>query len=354
MSLDAPALGRLVPSAFQAQAARSTASLAIARQQPAAAIAAARRAVAADPVDPAPASLLGTAYLMSGKTSAAEAAFRVAARLGWREAPTQAYWYYAALQSGDLPRAVDRADALLRTHPNLPIRDELLEPLESTRAGRAALIVRMAGRPTWLANYVRPERDLDDATLDRRSEVLAELAAAGTRLGCDEVGQFVNVALARGARRNAERVWTGHCPGAALTGGLADGGFERFGRDQASPFGWRSNLSGDVVLRSVDKAGGNRAVLLQNSAAVSRLVLSQAVALEPGTYRLTATAAPGRIAASLGCGGGPPVPSLTDGDPARGGQVLRVAACSRLELGLWLRPGDGEVELDSVALEKIG
>ena len=39
---------------------------------------------------------------------------------------------------------------------------------------------------------------------------------------------------------------------------------------------------------------------------------------------------------------------------ASGGQLLRVSSCSRLELGLWLRPGAEETELDSVALEKVG
>ena len=108
-------------------------------------------------------------------------------------------------------------------------------------------------------------------------------------------------------------------------------------------------------MQAVEKGGGNRAVRLLNRSAVSRLVLIQAVALEPGTYRLTGSATPGRIAASLGCGQPPPVPSLTDGDPARGGQQLRVTvACPRLELGLWIRPGTGEVELDSVKLEKVG
>lgn len=353
LSRDAPQLGRLVPRQLQAQAARSTAALALAREQTEPAVAAARRAVAADPVEPASTSLLGTAYLAAGRPAEADAAFRVAARFGWREPPAQVYWYQVAMQAGDLPRAVDRADALLRTRPELPGRDRLLEPLENTAGGRAALIVRLADRPTWLAGYLQPEDELSDNTLDRRSQVLAELAAAGTRLGCEAVTPFVNAALARGARDNAERVWTGHCPGAALTGGLADGGFERFGRDEASPFGWRSNLSGDVVVRSVEKAGRDRAVQLVNRSAVSRLVLRQAVALEPGSYRVTATAPEGRVAASVGCGAPPPVPSLTDGDPSAGGQIVRVEACSRLELGLWIRPGAGEVEVDSVRLEKV-
>ena len=354
MSLLAPALGRLVPGPLQAQAARSTAALAITRGQSEAAIAAARKAVAADPVDPASTALLGTAYLLTEQPAEAEAAFRIAARFGWRQPATQIYWYEAALQSGDWPRAVDRADALQRAYPGLAMRDELLAPLEDTPQGRAALIVRLAGRPNWLDIYLKPEAELSDEVLDRRSRVLADLAASGTRLGCDAVAPFVNASLTRGARGSAERIWTGHCAGAALTGGLADPGFERFGRDEASPFGWRSNLSGEVVLRSVEKDGGDRAVQLVNRSAVSRLVLRQAVSLEPGIYRLTGAASPGRIAASLGCGGPPPVPSLTDGDPARGGQVLRVEACSRLELGLWVRPGAGEVELDSVALEKVG
>jgi hypothetical protein len=212
----------------------------------------------------------------------------------------------------------------------------------------------MAGRPNWLDAYLRPDSAVSDETLGRRSLVLAELAAAGTRLGCETVTPFVTALLTRGARGDAERVWTGHCPGAALTGGLADGGFERFGRDESSPFGWRTNLSGDVAVRAVEKAGGNRAVELLNRAAVSRLVLRQAVALEPGLYRLTGRATAGRVAGSLGCGGPPPVPSLTDGDLAAGGQTLRVEACPRLEFGLWIRPGAGEVELDSVTLERIG
>ena len=354
MSVQAPALGRLVPGPLQAQGARATSALAFAREQPVAAVAAARRAVANDPVEPGSTSLLGMAYLLNEQPAEAEAAFRVAARFGWREPATQVYWYQAALDSGDLPRAVDRLDALLRTHPQLPARDLLLSPLESTSEGRAALIVRLAGKPNWLQYYLKPEPELADETVERRSRVLADLAAGATALGCETVAPFVDQALARGARADAERVWTGHCPGSELTWGLADGGFERFGRDETSPFGWRSNLSGDVAVRSVEKGRGNRAVHLVNRSAVSRLVLRQAVALEPGTYRMTAAATGGRVAASLGCGGPPGVPSLVDGDPARGGQVLRVAACSRLELGLWIRPGDGEVELDSVALERIG
>jgi len=354
MSLRTPGFARLVPSALQAQAARATAALALARRQPDVAIANARRAVAVDPVHPASSALLATAYLLNEQPAEAEAAFRVAARFGWRDPATQVYWFEAARQAQDWPRAVDRADALLRTNPGLPPRDLILEPLESDPQGRAALIARMAARPGWLAHYLQPEGSVGDETIERRSLVLTELAAAGTRLGCREVSPFVNSALARGARGDAERVWAAHCPGATLTGGLADAGFESFGNETASPFGWRTNLSGDVTVRPVDKSGGNRALRLGNAGSVSRLVLVQAVSLEPGLYRLTGSTAPGRLAGSLGCGKAPALPSLTEGDLAAGGQSLRVETCSRLELGLWVRPGGADIELDSVALEKVG
>lgn len=354
MSLQAPALARFIPSSFRAEAARSSARLSIVRQQPEAALAEARQAVSADPLDPASTALLGAAYLLDGDAPRAEGAFRVAARFGWREAATQLYWYEAAIQSGDLPRAVERADAILRTRPGFPATVTMLEPLESTPAGRAALIARMADRPEWLKSYAWPDPNLSEEVLGRRSVVLAELGAAGTKLGCEAVSTFVQGALQRGARRQAEAVWTSHCSAGALSGGLADGGFEQFGSEAEFPFGWRGQPSGDVALRSVEKAGGNHVLQIHNRSSVSRLVLRQPVSLEPGTYRLRGKVRPGRLAASLGCGQAPGVPAGVVGDIGGDGQQLTVAACERLELGLWLRPGADEVELDEVTLEKIG
>jgi hypothetical protein len=354
MSLSDPALARLIPPVLRAQSARSAAGLAIVRQQRGLALAHARQAVESDPVHPASTTLLGAAYLLAGDLPKAEAAFRVAARFGWRQPATQLYWYQAALQSGDMPRAADRADALMRTRPGFAGSELVLAGLESTPAGRAALIARLANRPQWLELYLRPDASTPDEILDRRAVVLGELAAAGTRLGCDAVAPFASVALDRGARQQAETVWAGHCPGADLGRGLADGGFEQFGRDAESPFGWRGQPAGDVTVRVIERRPGDRSLELRNQSSVSRMVLRQAVALEPGVYRLTGEVAAGRMAASLGCGEAPPVPAGVEGDIGAGGQVLRVAPCSRLELGLWLRPGGGEAELDTVELRKIG
>ncbi|HYD24915.1 MAG TPA: hypothetical protein VEB68_08955 [Croceibacterium sp.] len=353
LGLQAPGPGRLVPPALRANSARSAATLALVRQQRGAALAHARAAVAADPVHPASTALLGTARLVDGDLAGAETAFRVAARFGWREPATQLYWYEAALRSGDLPRAAERLDAVLRTRPGFPASEQLLAPVESSAAGRAALIARLRQRPLWLTGYLRTHGQ-SDAIFARRALVLAELARAGSRLGCLPVAPFVEDALERGARREGERAWLAHCPGASLDGGVVDGGFERFGRAGPSPFGWRAELSGDVGIRAFEKRPGDRALAMRNRSAVSRRVLRQAVSLEPGLYRLTGDVARGRVAASLGCGALPPLPTRVEGDIGAGGQLLRVAPCPRLELGLWLRPGGEEVELDSIRLARVG
>lgn len=354
MSAASPGLARLVPQLLRAQAERTEARLALARMDRDRALSAARAAVLADPVAPDSTALLGTALLVAQRFDAAEQAFRVAARFGWRDPITQRYWFQAALQAGDYARAADRADALLRAHPRLADAEQLLAPLERDPRGRAALHQRMAARPPWLASYVAAAGNLSDETLDRRSETLAALAASGVRLGCEQTRGFVTAALERGAREQAQRVWTGHCPGAQLAQGLADGGFEQLAASSASPFGWTLRRSGDLSIRLPEDADRGHFLRLRNNASVSRLVLLQALSLAPGRYRLEGTGTAGRFAASLGCEETPPLPRMVSGDLAAGGQELRVQDCSRLTLGIWLRPGSAEAELDDLRLEKIG
>ena len=349
LSANAPAMERLVPRPFRAQAARSAAELASVRGQRGAMLANARQAVAADPVDPGSASLLGAALLLQGDNRGAERAFRVAARFGWRDVATQVYWFEAAVESNEMEPAADRLDALLRAQPDFPQSEALLARLETTGAGRAALERRLAARPGWLSTYVQIS-GLAPAAVPRRAGVLVELGRGGTRLGCAGVAPFVTGALDAGARREAEQVWLAHCPGARIDRGIADPGFEAFGTEQASPFGWQAAPSGDVSIEPVAVARGNRALRLRNGAPVTRLMLVQPVALPPGRYRLTAKVVPGRLAASIGCKGSPAMPQDVRGDPGQGGEMLELPDCERPALGLWLRPGANETELDDVAL----
>ena len=342
-----------VPAPLRAQSLRPLAQVAMIAGQPAAAVRLAAAAVAADPVDPASSALLGGARMLANDYPGAEQAFRVAASFGWREPLTQRYWYAAALQSRDYPRAAERLDALLRVNGNLPDAAALLAPLESDPEGRVALIQRLRERPRWLPGYLRVGADLDGEALVRRSQVLVELAAGGAPLGCQMVTSWARGALARGDRASAERMWQAHCPGAANDGLLADGEFDQLGNETAAPFGWQVERSGDVSVRPEVYSEGYR-LSLRNRASFSRRVLRQPVALAPGRYRLRGAGATGTFAASLGCGKAPAMPRLVEGDLASEGQVLTVfEACDRLELAIWLRPTGEAVTLDRVTLQPL-
>jgi tetratricopeptide (TPR) repeat protein len=342
-----------VPAPLQAQSLRPLAQLAMIAQQPKAALRLASAAVAADPVDPASSALLGGARMLANDFPGAEQAFRVAAGFGWREPLTQRYWYAAALQARDFPRAAERLDALLRVSRNLPDAAALLTPLEGDPAGRAALLARLREQPLWLPTYLRAGSDLDAAALAQRSQVLVELAAGGTRLGCPVVADWARDALNRGDRASAERVWQAHCPGARNDGLLADGEFDHLGNATATPFGWQVERSGDVTVRPEAANGGYR-LNLRNRASFSRRVLLQPVALPPGRYRLRGVGQTGVFAASLGCGTAPAMPRLVSGDLASDGQMLTVTeACDTLQLGIWLRPTPEAVTLDQVTLRPL-
>jgi len=352
LTAQAPPLERLVPRPFRAEAERAAARQAAVRDQPQAFLAHARAAVAADPVDPGSASLLGGALLLRGDNRGAEQAFRVSARFGWRDIPTQAYWYEAALEAREMEPAVDRLDALLRAQPQLPSVDLLLGRLEASTAGRAVLERRLAQRPPWLANYLEVGGK-DAPLIERRASVLMDMARQGTRLGCHSVGGFVGAALAAGARRAAEQVWLAHCPGAHAAAGIADPAFEQVGNAQTSPFGWQTLPAGDVAIEAAGPGQGGR-LQVSNGSSVSRLVLMQPVALEPGRYRVSIMTVPGRVGVSLGCNGVPPLPSRDAGDVAASGQVVEVPACARQAFGVWLRPGAEAVELGRLSLQRIG
>lgn len=141
-----PGLAHFVPSAFAAEAHRAMAARAL-RSGKVEALTAAQGAVAADPIDPHSAALLGGSSLLSGQPQQADRAFRVAAQLGWRDPLTQLYFMNQALRSGNADLAALRLDALLRQNPLLPVRDMVLSQFEASSQGRNALSRRVALRP---------------------------------------------------------------------------------------------------------------------------------------------------------------------------------------------------------------
>jgi hypothetical protein len=354
-----PAVEAAVPWPFRAEADRAAASTALLRKQNAVAVAHARKAVANDPVDIDSAALLGSSLLAEGQDDAAAKAFRVAASFGWRNVATQGYWYAAALQAGDLRVAADRADAILRTHPNLVDEEQLLQPLESQPAGRAILAEHLAQQPPWARSYLALPSDSPPGLLQTRFQVVSELGARKVSLGCETAAPFAKSLIGADRWNDAKAFWNANCPQARVAGLIGDPRFTSVdkGVGPELPFSWRVQRSGDVLLQHDGSAQG--ALRVTNSASATRLIFYQPVAFAPGVYRLRAS--PGRggseagtLAASIGCDGKFPYPSAIDGDLLAQGQTLRVGSCPRQNLALWLSGNGAAVRLQSLEIQKIG
>jgi hypothetical protein len=360
LSENAPSLERLVPGPFRAQADRSAATTTLDRKDNAAALITSRDAVASDPVDPASTASLGSALLVVGRTDDAERTFRVAAKFGWRNVRTQAFWYDVALQGGDYGVAAERLDALLRVHPRLVDQTELLKPMESDPAARKALVARMRMAPPWLDEYLKVADDTPSDVIDRRLATLADLRTAGSELGCETVAPFTDVLLDNGRRHDAETLWNGNCPSLKVTGLIADPSFAQVLVTTAkNPFSWRVISSGDLSIRQVSAGGKAGGIIVSNSAPGTRLALVQTVALPAGRYRFQASPVDGsqkggKLYLSWGCNQRPPFPDTTSGDLLGGGQEIEVSDCDRQQIGIWVGGGGASAGLKSIALQKIG
>lgn len=355
-----PALARLVPGPFRAQALRSETLAALARAEKVRTPALAEEALRADPLEALSLSLLGSARLVAGDAESADAAFRIAAARGWRDLFAQLYWFDRAIELGDRRSAALRFDAIMRAHPDFTDRDLLLETLERDEEGRAALAERLAESPRWAHGYFQDGGDVNTQTLVLRARVAQQVAALGRPLGCTIPRPLALALLDRGRRREAAALWQANCSAGGPADGLSDGGFEEFVRQGSNaPFGWRRHPRGDVTVDLIDAGGGNFAVRARNAASATRLLLSQALALESGRYvvrgeiRAGDDPAEGRIAISLDCGGSAHRPDRVVGDAAGSGQILDSGVCEGQTIGLWLRPGEGEVTLDNITLERL-
>lgn len=361
LSRDLPGLERLVPELFRAQADRSAAETQLVRTDNDAALARAKAAVAEDPIDPDATPLLGSAYAQLGRDTDAENAFRIAARFGWRNIATQAFWYDLALRSGDFKVAAERADALLRVHPILADQPDFLKSLESEAAGRQVLAQRLQAKPPWLTNYLNVDDDTPEDVIERRLSVFGEMDSRRHPMGCDEVAPFTRVLIHDGRRHDAETLWNANCPSLKVSGLLADPSFTRVLNPSAKdPFSWSVMSSGDLSISQISDSHGPRGLVISNFAPGIRLALTQTVAFPAGVYKFSATrtanqsSTGGKLYISWGCDSRPPFPDTTAGDLVSAGQTIRVSDCDRQQIGLWLS-GEGQpVQLQSISLAKVG
>lgn len=348
-----PGMARIVPSAFAAEAHRAMAARAL-RSGKAEALTAAQGAVAADPVDPHSAALLGGASLLSGQPKQADLSFRVAAQLGWRDPMTQLYFMNQALRSGDTDLAALRLDALLRQNPLLPVRDMVLSKFEGSSQGRRALSRRLALRPPWTSEFMGKEGSLPLSVMRKRAAIVANVP--GKRWGCDAVAPLVRSLVQGGDTAAAKRLWIAHCPDASP--GIADPAFSRLSASRpATPFDWNLVGGGDIaVLPAAAKQAGLIATV---SGAASRRIAWQMLTLPAGTYWLRGIARvlpgtrAGALTFSLSCDPGErrPLPINYSNDGHFNARIEVDRTCAGQYFTVWLAPVTQPVHIERIAIE---
>jgi hypothetical protein len=359
-SVDRPGLVEWVPDPLRQRGTYNEIRRLVEAGEAGRAVALARQLVDRDPIGAASAASLGLALAADRQNDQATAAFRVSAKLGWREPMTQLYWLQYAIQRGDFDRAVQHFGAMAQQWPDQPLVARAADQLEQDLRGQAAMARSIAAGASWTANYVATQPSLSGDQLMGRAAVLLAAAQSGERLGCDEIGQLVS-SLADSRPGLAARLWLAHCQRAAPQGSLADGGFEQLGQlASPSPFDWA--LPGDGALESRAKTTGRdgQALFLRSTSPATLAVASQRVALSAGTYRIgwtsdAATAATAnRLMASLSCRRerAQAKPTVGQWRAPRHELIVHFSGeCEAPWLQFWLKPGSAAIEIDNVVLK---
>lgn len=338
---------QFIPDAFRSGVLRAQAASSLLEDSRDAATFA-RKAIAADPSDVRGPSFVGGALLASGERDAAHSAFEVADQMSLREPLVQAYFFDQSLANSDYAAAAARLDILLLAHPRLASLDRLFAALEESEEGRKQIALRLADDPAWAASYLG-DTEAKDEVIRSRARFLTQNATFAS-FDCQAVEVMLRELAGRGYRAEAQGLARAYCSSSVPAGPIADPQFEAFGEDQV--FGWQRHDSGDVRISSVGSE--DRAVEIENRSGVTRLVLSQPVALDEGEYRVFGSVAggdSGRVLISLDCS--EPRRPRSSGALSRG-LLLRATSCHSQVLGIWLRPGTGALRLDDIRIEKVG
>lgn len=347
MSGVSPSLERLVPGPFRSNAHLAHAALALSRGNHIEAESSARKAISAAPASHRASAQLGAAQLFRGRNAEAQKSFRAAALFGWRDPLTQAYWFNVAMAGGDLPRAAERLDALLRVNPAMAETRAAVILLENTAAGRGAIAARAAHEPDWLTSLLNTSRGLPDGALLRRADTIDRIAARSGPLGCKRVSYLAMAMLDRGMITAAGKLWRNNCDRNRNPGGLVDTNFVDFlGGEGSGVFGWRRRANGDIGLGRGRNSDDTAALLADNTGPSAQAALVQQLWLPPGKYQVSAAISdPEKAALSLDCGAGRR-PSFG----ARGPVTVDMM-CSRQTLILWLAADAADVTVSRVSVQ---
>ncbi len=333
------------PSVLRAETLKIDTAQAIEGSEADRALQLASEAVSANPGDAKALGLLGAAQFASGDRGAATQAFGVAGQRGWRDLPTQLFWFDNAVRAQDWPVAAQRIDAVLRVQPSLPEMSSLLAEVELKGGdARAALARRVTLKSSWQKAYLDSLGGLSDAQLNARGEILASAPLAKAELACQQVAPMT--ASLRETKRGAlaSRIWRLHCDATDMTEAVLDTEFNLLLREVELPgLGWAIEPSGDIDV-DVANIAGSPTVAVDNVGVNFALALSQKTYFTAGRYRIVPLDLDGNplppIRAAVSCGGKKELPQSAFLD-AREAFVSVAANCDNQHLTLWAAPEAG-------------
>ncbi|CAN5617051.1 hypothetical protein BH10PSE14_BH10PSE14_31700 [soil metagenome] len=268
--------------------------------RPAASGAAALRALRIAPLDDGAVRALGYAEIARNRPGRGDALLQLGAALGWHDTQNQLWLVEQSLRLGNVTVAVERIDGMLRRgldpdgQPHSGVDGELL--LRQLRVifrypgGSDAIADRLAENPPWRQGFLNAVADDSPQVVPQILHLLARLRAAGAPVD-ERATALIRWHLAdAGDYRAAVQVWR-RSGGQGL---IADGDFAMVSGvvpAGAAPFAWRAPALPGVHVSAVEAEGatGTRSVVIASDGLAAGPVLSQTIALVPGTYRLLTT-----------------------------------------------------------------
>lgn len=268
-------------------------------KRPARAESEARAALARDPLAVEAIRALAEARAARDDAAGQARLYGAAARLGWRDLPSQLWLADALLRAGNYPIAMQRLDGFAIQDQNPARLAGIFDPIARDPDMRASLVATLTHRPAWRTNYLRHLPD--EQGLPGRLAVLQALAESPAPPNRQELVPLVHLLLLQGRGTAARAVWAFGAEGRATAGHLVfDAGFEQppVQTEELVAFDWDLRASADgLAERDAAPGGGGQALHAHADSGAGGVLARQTVLLAPGPHVVTVAARGG--AASL-------------------------------------------------------
>lgn len=357
--------------AWSAHAERLIANAGEDTRQRAEAEAAARRAIARNPIDHAAFRVLGRASAERDDVGAADLYFDAAWRRSRRDTPTALWWFYRSLQDGNYERAFASADSVLRRRNET--RDSLYPIISAVVAtdeqALSPLVARLRFAPRWRDSFI--QHYTDEAASAAGPYRLIDALRRGNSAPTDrEMGYYLARLTREGSYQAAYVAWAQHLP-ADRHDGLSlvyDGDFEN--APGIPPFDWRLSPLPQALLEiaSSPQRDGSALYVEYSGTTAAPWLVEQMLVLPAGDYVLGVDVLvesldeTDRMVWTVRCERGPVLLELRVPDRAttwqrlQGGISVPAEGCPAQRLMLRAVPGDilapMVVWVDAVSVER--